>query len=64
VISFLCWRVRDASDRLEAIALYPLEARLARFLLFALGDRKPLILTPQLRRAATTSVSAQMCLTA
>ena len=41
VISFLCWRVRNASDRLEAIALYPLEARLARFLLFALGDRKP-----------------------
>jgi CRP-like cAMP-binding protein len=41
VISFLCWRVRDASDRLEAIALYPLEARLARFLLFALRDRKP-----------------------
>ena len=37
------WRhrlVRDASDRLESIALYPLEARLARFLLFALGDRK------------------------
>jgi len=42
VIAFLCWRLRDASDRLEAIALYPLEARLARFLLVALGDRKAL----------------------
>ena len=40
VISFLCWRVRDASDRLEAIALYPMEVRLARFLLVALGDRQ------------------------
>src|SRR5205807_4212352 len=39
VISFLCWRLRDASDRLEAIALYPMEVRLARFLLVALGDR-------------------------
>jgi CRP-like cAMP-binding protein len=40
VISFLCWRLRDASDRLEAIALYPLEVRLARFLLVALGNQK------------------------
>lgn len=40
VISFLCWRLRDASDRLEAIALYPMEVRLARFLLIALGDRQ------------------------
>jgi CRP/FNR family transcriptional regulator, cyclic AMP receptor protein len=40
LISFLCWRVRDASDRLEAIALYPLEVRLARFLLIALGGRQ------------------------
>jgi CRP/FNR family transcriptional regulator, cyclic AMP receptor protein len=40
VISFLCRRIRDVSDRLEAIALYPLEVRLARFLLIALGDRK------------------------
>jgi CRP/FNR family cyclic AMP-dependent transcriptional regulator len=40
VISFLCWRLRDASDRLEAIALYPMEVRLARFLLVALGNRK------------------------
>jgi CRP/FNR family transcriptional regulator, cyclic AMP receptor protein len=40
VISFLCWRLRDASDRLEAIALYPLEVRLARFLLVALGGKQ------------------------
>jgi CRP/FNR family transcriptional regulator, cyclic AMP receptor protein len=40
IIVFLCWRLRDASDRLEAIALYPMEVRLARFLLVALGDRQ------------------------
>jgi CRP/FNR family cyclic AMP-dependent transcriptional regulator len=40
VISFLCWRLRDASDRLEAIALYPMEVRLARFLLVALAGRQ------------------------
>ncbi|HEY7089463.1 MAG TPA: Crp/Fnr family transcriptional regulator [Tepidisphaeraceae bacterium] len=40
VISFLCWRLRDASDRLEAIALYPMEVRLARFLLLALAGRQ------------------------
>ena len=40
VISFLCWRLRDVSDRLEAIALYPMEARLARFLLVALAGRQ------------------------
>src|SRR5262245_41433821 len=28
VIRFLCWRLRDASDRLEGIALYPMEVRL------------------------------------
>lgn len=40
VISFLCWRLRDASDRLEAVALYPIEVRLARFLLVALAGRQ------------------------
>lgn len=39
VISFLCQRLRDASDKLEAIALYPMDVRLARFLLAALGNR-------------------------
>jgi CRP-like cAMP-binding protein len=40
VISFLCRRLRDVSDRLEAIALYPLEVRLARFLFVALAGRQ------------------------
>lgn len=40
VISFLCARLRNVSDRLEAVALYPLDVRLARFLLLAIGDRE------------------------
>jgi CRP/FNR family cyclic AMP-dependent transcriptional regulator len=40
VILFLCARLRNVSDRLEDIALYPLEVRLARFLLIALGDKQ------------------------
>jgi len=40
IISFLCWRLRDASDRFEGVALYPMEARVARFLLVALGGRE------------------------
>ncbi len=40
VIAFLCHRLRETSGQLEAIALYPLEVRLARFLLLALGDRE------------------------
>jgi len=40
MIAFLCWRLRDASGRLEAVALHPLEVRLARFLLVALGTRE------------------------
>lgn len=39
VINFLCRRLRSTNDRLEAVALYPMEVRLARFLLVALGDR-------------------------
>src|SRR5262245_1640422 len=38
VIAFLCRRVRDTSSQLEAIALHPLEVRLARFLLYTLGN--------------------------
>lgn len=41
VVAFLCRRLRDVSDKLEGIALYPLEVRLARFLLVALGERQP-----------------------
>ena len=40
VISFLCRRLRDVSDKLETIALYPLDVRVARFLLAALGNRQ------------------------
>jgi CRP/FNR family transcriptional regulator, cyclic AMP receptor protein len=40
IIAFLCRRLRDTSSQLEAIALHPLEVRLARFLLFALHDRQ------------------------
>jgi CRP/FNR family cyclic AMP-dependent transcriptional regulator len=40
VISFLCRRLRDVSDKLETVALYPMDVRLARFLLTALGNRR------------------------
>lgn len=35
-IRFLCRRIRETNEKLEAIALYPIEVRLARFLLTAL----------------------------
>jgi len=34
ILKVLCSRLRDTTDQLESIALYPLEARLARFLLW------------------------------
>ena len=37
VIGFLCHRLRNVSDHLENVALFPVETRLARFLLHALG---------------------------
>jgi CRP/FNR family cyclic AMP-dependent transcriptional regulator len=40
VISFLCRRLRDVSEKFETIALYPIDVRLARFLLTALGNRQ------------------------
>ncbi len=40
VIAFLCRRLRDTTDQLVGIALYPLDVRLARFLLFALDNRR------------------------
>jgi CRP/FNR family cyclic AMP-dependent transcriptional regulator len=40
LVRYLCRRIRDTSNQLEAIAFYPIEMRLARFLLVALGDRK------------------------
>ena len=38
LIRFLCGRVRDTTDQLETIALYPVEVRLARFLLLAIDN--------------------------
>lgn len=34
-VTFFCRRLRETDEKLEAIALYPIEARLARFLLSA-----------------------------
>lgn len=39
VILFLCKRVREADQQLEGIALYPIEARLARFFLAAVRQK-------------------------
>ena len=39
LVRYLCRRLRDTSNQLEAIAFYPIEVRLARFLLVALGGR-------------------------
>ncbi|PZU93643.1 MAG: Crp/Fnr family transcriptional regulator [Chelatococcus sp.] len=39
-IAFLCRRLRDTTDQLEGIALYPIEARLARFLLVGLAGQQ------------------------
>jgi len=40
-IQFLCGRLRDADQQLEAIALHPIEVRLARFFLTAAKQRDP-----------------------
>jgi CRP/FNR family transcriptional regulator, cyclic AMP receptor protein len=39
-IRFLCRRIRDTNEKLEAIALHPIEVRIARFLLTALKLQK------------------------
>jgi CRP/FNR family cyclic AMP-dependent transcriptional regulator len=39
VVEFLCRRLRETTAQLEMIALEPLDVRLARFLLGALGSR-------------------------
>ncbi len=39
VVRFLCKRVREADQQLEGIALYPIEARLARFFLAAVRQK-------------------------
>jgi CRP-like cAMP-binding protein len=40
-IRFLCSRIREADQQLEAIALYPIEGRLARFFLAAARQKSP-----------------------
>ena len=40
-IRFLAARLRDADEQLEAIALHPIEARLARFFLAAARQKDP-----------------------
>ncbi len=39
-IHFLCQRIRNTNEKLEAIALHPIEVRIARFLLTALKLQK------------------------
>ncbi len=40
-VRFLCSRIREADQQLEAIALYPIEGRLARFFLAAARTKAP-----------------------
>jgi len=40
-LRFLCTRLREADQQLEAIALYPIEGRLARFFLAAARQKSP-----------------------
>jgi CRP/FNR family transcriptional regulator, cyclic AMP receptor protein len=40
VVEFLCRRLRETTIQLESIALQPLDVRLAKFLLSALGSRQ------------------------
>ena len=40
-VRFLCSRIREADQQLEAIALYPIEGRLARFFLAAAHAKAP-----------------------
>lgn len=46
-IKFLSSRLRDADAQLEAIALHPIEARLARFFLASARQKDPLLKTPK-----------------
>lgn len=60
VTRYLCTRLRETTDQMEGIALYPLEARLARFFLFTLrqvhgADMPP---DPSLRLDITQSEMA------
>jgi CRP-like cAMP-binding protein len=39
VVTFLCRRIRQMTTQFESVALEPLEVRLARFILSAIGPR-------------------------
>ena len=41
LVTFLCGRLRETTSQMETITLHPMHVRLARFLLIALGNRKP-----------------------
>jgi len=47
-MKFLCSRIRDADEQLEAIALFPIEGRLARFFLAAAQARGAIDRTPSI----------------
>jgi CRP-like cAMP-binding protein len=52
LVQFLCQRLRNTTDQLESIALYRIEARLARFLLALSGQT--------LSRSSTVEVTLTM----
>jgi CRP-like cAMP-binding protein len=56
VIRFLCRRLRDTTEQLESIALYPVEARLARLLL-AVAERVKRASSPHVEFSLTVSQS-------
>lgn len=63
VIMFLCGRLRLVSDKLEVIALYSLEVRLARFLLASLHGRpdEPGRRVPLELRYSQTELAQLLC---
>ena len=56
-IKFLSARLRDADEQLEAIALHPIEARLARFFLAAARQKDPSGKAPSVKLALPISQS-------
>ncbi len=56
-IRFLSGRLRDADEQLEAIALHPIEARLARFFLAAARQKDPAGKSPRVTFALPISQS-------
>lgn len=56
-IRFLSTRLRDADEQLEAIALHPIEARLARFFLASARQKDPSGKTPRVNLSLPISQS-------